>query len=276
MLDITNNETLIKKSSGWKIINWRELIYHRDLLLFLTIREVKAKYAQSILGVSWAIIQPLFTALMFTIVFGRLGHISSNGIPYILFSFVALLPWTYFSGSINDASVSLVNNVTLITKVYFPRIFIPIASAIAKLMDFSIGFLVLIILMVIYSRMPNWTLLLLPLLLSILFITTSSLCILFSAMAVQYRDVKHAMNFFIQLFMFATPVVYSTYSLPKQFQNWYALNPIVGVIEGFRAIFLNLPVPWTWLSLALIVSITMLFFSTSYFRHKENIFADVV
>ena len=252
------------------------MIDHRDLLFFLTIRETKAKYAQSILGISWAIIQPLFTALIFTVVFGRLVHINSNGIPYILFSFIAMLPWTYFSGSINDASVSLVNNVTLITKVYFPRIFIPISAAIARLLDLSIGFLVLIPLMIAYNRMPGWNLFLLPLLLVILFITSASLCIFFSAMAVQYRDVKHAMSFFLQLFMYSTPVVYSTYSIAKEWQKWYALNPIVGVIEGLRAIFLNLPIPWAWIIEGFWISILMFLLSTTYFRRKENIFADVV
>jgi lipopolysaccharide transport system permease protein len=247
MIDLVNNETLIKKSTGWRIIDWRELIYHRDLLFFLTIREVKAKYAQSVLGISWAIIQPLFTALMFTIVFGKLVRVNSNGIPYIL-----------------------------ITKVYFPRIYIPISAAIARLLDLSIGFLVLIPLMIIYARAPSWNLLLLPLLLVILFTASMSLCIFFSAMAVQYRDVKHAMSFFLQLFMYSTPVVYSTHSIAKEWQNWYALNPIVGVIEGFRSIFLNLPIPWTWIVIGFFISVLMFFFSTAYFRHKENIFADVV
>lgn len=276
MFDLKKNETLIKKSTGWRTINWSELIHHRDLLFFLTVREIRAKYAQSVLGVSWAIIQPLFTALMFTVIFGKLAKINSNGIPYILFSFLAMLPWTYFSGSVNDASISLVNNTTLITKVYFPRIFIPISSAIARMLDLFIGFLVLILLLIIYSRMPNWHLLVLPFLLLILFITSISLCILFSAMAVQYRDVKHAMNFFLLLLMYSTPVVYSTYSVPQEWQKWYALNPIVGVIEGFRAVFLNLPLPWLWIMMAFFVSIIMLIFSSAYFRHKESIFADVV
>jgi len=276
MFDLKKNETLIKKSTGWRTINWSELIHRRDLLFFLTVREVRAKYAQSVLGVSWAIIQPLFTALVFTVIFGRLVKINSNGIPYILFSFLAMLPWTYFSGSVTDASTSLVNNVTLITKVYFPRIFIPISAAIARMLDLCIGFVVLIPLLIIYARIPNWNLLILPLLLLILFITSISLCVLFSAMAVQYRDVKHAMNFLILLLMYSTPVVYSTYSVPTAWQKWYSLNPIVGVIEGFRAVFLNLPVPWGWIIKGFLVSILMLIFCSAYFRHKESIFADVV
>ncbi len=276
MFDLKTNETVIRKSKGWISINWNELIFHRDLLFFLTVREVRAKYAQSILGVSWAIIQPLSTALVFTIIFGKLVRVNSNGIPYILFSYLAMLPWTYFSGSVNDASTSLVNNATLITKVYFPRIFIPVSAAIARTLDLCIGFVILIPLLILHARVPGWNLLVLPLLLLILFITSISLCVLFSAMAVQYRDVKHAMNFLLQLFMYATPVVYSSYSVPKAWQHWYALNPMVGVIEGFRAAFLNLPMPWEWIIMACLVSTVMLIFSTAYFRHKESIFADVV
>jgi lipopolysaccharide transport system permease protein len=273
--EIAEKETLIKRSPEWRWLNWAEIVQYRDLLYFLTIRGIRAKYAQSVLGVSWAIIQPLFTTVVFTVVFGKFAKVNSNGIPYLLFNFIAMLPWTFFSGTLTDASVSLVQNNTLITKVYFPRIFIPLSAALAKWLDFGIAFIVLIILLFYFKINPGWNLIYFPLLLIDLFIVSMSLALLFSAMSVQYRDIKHGMTFLVQLLLYFAPVVYSTYSISPSLQNWYALNPMVGVIEGFRSVFLGTAMPWGWIITSFLVSAVLFVFSAAYFQRMERSFADV-
>ena len=226
--EMTEKETLIKRSTEWRWLNWKEIVQYRDLLYFLTIRGIRAKYAQSILGVSWAVIQPLFTTVVFTVVFGNFAKVNSHGVPYLLFNFIAMLPWTYFSGTLTDASVSVVQNNTLITKVYFPRVFIPLSAALAKWLDFAIAFIVLIILLFYFRISPGWNLIYFPILFVDLFLVSMALGLLFSAMSVQYRDVKHGMTFLVQLLLYFAPVVYSTYSVSASWQKWYALNPMVG------------------------------------------------
>ncbi len=273
--DITEKETLIRRTSDWRWLDWSELFRYKDLLYFLTMRGIRVKYAQSVLGISWAIIQPLSSAIIFTFIFGRFAKVDSNGVPYLLFNFIAMLPWIYFSGTLTDASVSLLQNNTLITKVYFPRIFIPLSSGLAKWLDFSIAFIVLIILLIYFRVNPGWNLIFLPVLLVDLFFASMSVALLFSAMSVQYRDVKHAMAFLVQLLLYFAPVVYSTHSIPPAWQKWYALNPMVGVIEGFRSIFLGHPLPWSWIATSLIVSAGLFIFSSAYFQRMERNFADM-
>jgi len=273
--EIAEKETLIRRSSEWRWLNWAEIVQYRDLLYFLTIRGVRAKYAQSVLGVSWAIIQPLFTTVVFTVVFGRFAKVDSNGVPYLLFNFIAMLPWTFFSGTLTDASVSLVQNNTIITKVYFPRIFIPLSAALAKWLDFAIAFIVLIVLLFYFKINPGWNLIYFPLLLIDLFLVSMALALLFSAMSVQYRDIKHGMTFLVQLLLYFAPVVYSTYSISATWRNWYALNPMVGVIEGFRAVFLGTAMPWGWITTSFLVSAVLFVFSAAYFQRMERSFADV-
>lgn len=269
-------ETLvIKPSSGWKFVNLKELWVYKDLLYFLTIRGIKAKYAQSVLGVSWAIIQPLFATLVFTIVFGRLAKVSSDGIPYALFSFLGLWPWSYFSGTLTDSSNSLIVNANMITKVYFPRLVLPLSAVFSKLLDFVISFFVVIAFLIYYRIAPGLSVFFVPLLILQLLFTSIGLGLILSAMAIQYRDVKHAMTFLVQILMYSAPVVYSTTAVPPQYQFWYALNPMVGVIEGIRAGFLNRPMPWEWILPGSIVAIGLLVFGLLYFRRMEKVFADV-
>lgn len=269
--------TRIRPQRGWKIVDFRELGHYKDLLYFLSIRGIKAKYAQSILGIGWAIIQPLFSTIVFTIVFGNLARVSSEGVPYFLFSLVALVPWTYFANTLSEASNSLVVNASMISKVYFPRLILPLSAAFAKALDFIIGFIMMVVLLAVYRMPVNWELLYLPLLLLILLMTSLGLGMTFSAMSVQYRDVKHALTFFMQLLMYAAPVVYPTTNVPERFRTWYALNPMVGVIEGFRSIFLHTqPFPWLWVAEAGIISLVVFIFGMFYFRRMERIFADVV
>lgn len=274
---MTQKVTIIRPTSGFKFINIRELVEYRDLLYFLVLRGIKAKYAQSVLGVGWAIIQPLFSTLVFTIVFGRLARVTSDGVPYFLFSLTAMVPWNYFANTLTESTNSLVMNANMISKVYFPRLVLPLSAAFSKLLDFLIGFIVLIIFLFVYGMSWSSEVFIVPLLVLILLMTSLGIGMLLSAMAVQYRDVKHAMTFFTQLLMYAAPVVYPTSRVPEQFQFWYALNPMVGVIEGFRSAFLHTnPIPWNFILQAAIVSMVLFFLGAFYFRRMEKVFADVV
>lgn len=270
------NITVIKPSRGWRAINIDEVLHYKDLLWFLTIRGIKAKYAQSVLGVSWAVIQPLFSTLVFTVVFGSLAKIDSNGVPYFLFSFAALVPWTFFSNTLTESANSLVANASMINKVYFPRLVLPLSSVFSKGLDFLISFMLLLGLLVAYRIVPHWEVVFLPWIILVLLMTSLGIGMILSAMAVQYRDVKHAMTFAVQLLMYAAPVVYPTTNVPAQYQFWYALNPMVGVIESFRSVFLHtIPFPYEWMGLGTLTASMLFVFGLFYFRRMERVFADV-
>jgi lipopolysaccharide transport system permease protein len=266
---------IIEASSGWKMVDLEELWRYKDLLYFLTLRGIKARYAQSVLGVAWAIIQPLFTTLVFTLVFGGLAKVDSDGMPYILFSYLALWPWNYFSGTLTESANSLVQNANMITKVYFPRMVLPLSAILSKLLDFIIAFVVVIFMLAYFRQMPGWGVLVLPLLTLQLLLCSLGIGMFFSAMAVKYRDVKHALTFVVQLLLYAAPVVYSTSAVPDQYLHLYTLNPMVGVIEGFRAAFLDRPMPWEWIWPGAIVAVIFFVFGMMYFRRMERVFADV-
>lgn len=268
--------TIIKPSSGWQLVNVKELIRYRDLLYFLVIRGIKARYAQSVLGISWAIIQPLFTTLVFTVIFGNVAKIDSDGVPYVVFSFSAMVPWTYFSTTLTESANSLVQNANMISKVYFPRLVLPLSAAFSKLLDFIIGFLVLTGFLIYFRMAPSWEIVFLPLLLLLLLMTSLGVGMILSAMAVQYRDVKHAVGFLVQILMYAAPVVYPTSAIPEAYRLWYSFNPMVGVIEGFRSIFLGTQAfPWQLIAPGAAVAVVIFTFATFYFRKMERIFADV-
>lgn len=267
---------LIRPTRGWKGVDISELIYYRDLLWFLTVRGIKAKYAQSVMGVSWAIIQPLFSTLVFTVVFGKLAKIESDNAPYFLFSFVALVPWTFFANTLTESANSLVANANMISKVYFPRLVLPLSSIFSKGLDFLISLILLCVFLVIYQVVPAWEIIFLPWMLIVLLMTSLGIGMILSAMAVQYRDVKHAMTFGVQLLMYAAPVVYPTTNVPEKWQVLYALNPMVGVIESFRSVFLGtLPFPYSWMMSGTIVSVVLFVFGLFYFKRMERTFADV-
>lgn len=274
---MTQIVTRIRPSRGWKGIDLRELIEYRDLLWFLTLRGIKAKYAQSILGIGWAIIQPLFTTLVFTIVFGNLANVTSDGLPYFIFSLTGMVAWNYFSGTLTESTGSLVANANMISKVYFPRLVLPLAAVLSKLLDFIIGMLALAVFLFVYRIPISWEVAVLPLLILLLLMTSIGTGMLLSAMAVQYRDVKHAMTFLTQLLMYAAPVVYPASSVPERFQYIYALNPMVGVIEGFRAALLHTrPIPWDFIGIGAAVALFVFIGGALYFRKMERVFADVV
>jgi lipopolysaccharide transport system permease protein len=272
----TRMVTIIEPSTGLKMVDWQELIAYRDLFRFLIWREIKVRYAQSAIGIGWAVIQPVCSMVIFTIVFGQLANVESDGVPYALFSFAALVPWTYFSNAINDGVASLVGETNMLRKIYFPRLLMPLSAVAAKLVDFSIAMSVLAILMLFYRQTPGVGVAALPLLIGLMVLTAAGISTWLSALAVQYRDVKHAMTFVVQLAMYASPVVYPTTLIPEQYRLLYAINPMVGVIEGFRSALLGTqPMPWDLIGVAALSAIAIFISGLAFFRSKERIFADV-
>ncbi len=254
----------------------RELAAHRDLLYFLVRREVKVRYAQSAIGIGWAVLQPLFPMLIFTIIFGRLAKISSDGVPYALFSFVGLVPWLYFSNGVTDGVNSLIANAHVLSKVYFPRLLIPLSSVIARFIDFCVASVVLIALMGWYGIVPNSGIIVIPWLLVMLVLSTVGIACWLSTLAIQYRDVKHALSFLIQIMMYTAPVVYSANLIPERWQLIYALNPMVAVIEGLRAALLGTrEMPWSFIGVGSVSALLLATTGASYFIRKQRLFADV-
>jgi len=279
-------EIVIERRSGWRLVDWRELWHYRDLFRFLVWRDIKVRYAQSSLGVAWAIIQPLFSMIVFTIIFGLLAGVKSDGAPYAVFSFVALVPWTYFSNAVTEGVNSLLGNANMLSKVYFPRLLLPFSAVAAKLLDFGIASILLGILMAWYGIVPNAGILLSPLFLLLMVLTAAGLGAWLTALSIQYRDVKYGINFLVQLLMYAAPVVYPASLIPETYlfrglslpvRTLYALNPMVGVIEGFRSALLSThPMPWTQIAIGATSSIVIFITGILYFRSKERLFADVV
>ncbi len=256
--------------------DWRELWHYRDLLSFLVWRDVKARYAQSVLGVGWAVIQPLFSMIVFTIVFGSLARIDSEGRPYAIFSYTALVPWTYFSSAVSTSTGSLITSSSMLSKVYFPRLIIPLTPLLSKLIDFGVGFSILFALMFWFQIPPTMNALYIPLLLLILMLTAGGLGMWLTSLAVQYRDVNYGINFGTQLLMYAAPVVYPTSLVPEAYRPFYALNPMVGVIEGFRSGLLGTnPMPWELIAIGTCSAVLLFVTGALFFRHKEASFADV-
>lgn len=267
---------VIQPTSGWRVIDFRALWEYRDLLYFLSVRGIKIKYAQSILGVGWAVANPLIQALLFTVIFGNLAALSSDGSPYILFSFTAMTTWTYFSGILSEATDSVVKNRDMIGKVYFPRLILPMAAVFGKLVDFGVAFIVLIGLLVYYGQAPTMDIIYFPLLLLILVMTALGVGCFLAALAVQYRDVQYAMAFLVRLLMYSAPVVYSVSIIPEEYQLLYSCNPMVGVIEGMRSIFLGTrEFPWDWVLTGGSVSIVLFIFGCFFFQRTERHFADI-
>ncbi len=259
-----------------RIINWQELWQYKDLFFFLVWRDIKTRYAQSVLGVGWAIIQPVFSMIVFTIVFGNLAKVNSEGVPYAIFSYTALVPWTFFSSSLTSASGSLISSKNLITKVYFPRLIIPISPVLGKLIDFGISFLILLGLMVWYGVKPTIWALMIPVFIIIMVLTAAGVGMWLTALSIQYRDIRYGANFFVQLLMYGSPVIYATSIIPEKYQILYALNPMVGVIEGFRSALLGTrAMPWDFLGVGALMAIAFFLSGAIYFRSMERYFADV-
>jgi len=255
----------------------KELWRYRELLYFFAWREIKIRYRQAAFGVAWAVIQPVFGMLLFTLIFGRMAHMPSDGIPYPIFCYCALVPWTYFSTVLSTASTSLTTNSALIEKVYFPRVFLPGGAALAGLLDFLIGSLLLVALMGYYHVRASWALIFTPLVILIMILLTIGASLTMAALNVRYRDVKHAMPFLIQMGMFATPIIYPVTMIPERFRPLLSLNPCWGIVEGFRAcVFPGLPVNFKLMGISMMVAVMVFLTSAYYFRRAEKSFADVI
>ena len=255
----------------------RALWFYREVLYFLIWRDVKVRYKQAAIGVAWAVIQPLMAMLIFTIVFGRFARVPSDGLPYPAFAYAALLPWDYFAQAITRSGNSLVANSTLISKVYFPRLILPIAMAVSPLVDSSISFLILLGMIAWFGIVPTWTICLLPLFLLMALVTALAVCLFLSALNVRYRDVGHAIPFLVQIWMYASPVAYSSSLVPERWRALYGLNPMVGVIDGFRWALLGSNTPnIQTMAVSGLVVILLLFVGVTYFRRMERSFADVI
>jgi lipopolysaccharide transport system permease protein len=271
-----NMMTRIEPQGSSPMLDFKELWRYRDLFVFWTWRSIKVRYAQSALGISWAVIQPLFTTLLFTIIFGNLAKLDSAGVPYVLFSFAALVPWTFFANSVSESTSSLIQNANMISKIYFPRLILPVAAVFAKFIDFMIAMVVMCLFLIYYQILPGWSVLLLPAHVLLMLVTSSGVGILLTALALQYRDVKYGISFLIQLLMYLSPVVYSVNIIPTEYRYFYAINPMVGVIESFRSSILHTaPMPWDLWMIGWVSSLTLLFFSLAFFRRKERLFADI-
>jgi len=268
----------IEPSKGWVSLKLRELWEYRELLYFLTWRDIKVRYKQTVLGAAWAIIQPVFTMLVFSLFFGRLAKVPSDGIPYPIFSYAALVPWTFFANGLSHSSDSLVSSSNLIKKVYFPRLVVPISSVVSGIVDFLLAFAVLLVLMTGYHIFPTSNILWLPLLLLLGFITALGVGLWLSAMNVQFRDVRYVVPFLIQFWLFATPIAYPSSLLSEPWRTLYGLNPMVGVVEGFRWALLGTATATSWplLGVSALMALGLLISGAFYFRRMEKSFADVV
>lgn len=267
---------IIKPRKGWQLIDFRELAAYRDLFLFLIWRDIRVRYAQSVLGIGWAVIQPVFGMIIFTIIFGRLADMESDGVPYAIFSYTALVPWAYFSNAMTDSSSSLVINASMIQKIYFPRLILPLTSILAKLVDFVIAFLLLLVLMPFFNVAPTVNIIFVPILVLLMTMTAAGIGMWLTALAIQFRDVRYGLNFGVQLLMYASPVVYSVSLIPEELRLLYAMNPLVGVIEGFRAALLGTSdMPWQYIGVGAAVASVLFVTGALYFRRMERVFADV-
>jgi lipopolysaccharide transport system permease protein len=269
--------TLIRPATSWSSVGLKELWDYRELLYFLTWRDVKVRYKQTALGAAWAIIQPVFIMLVFSLFFGRLGKIPSDGIPYPIFTFCALLPWQLFAHALTESSNSLVANERLITKVYFPRLVVPISAVLGGLVDFGIAFVILLGMMLYYGIVPTWAIVTLPGFILLAIMTALGVGLWLSALNVQYRDVRYTINFLIQFWLFATPVAYPSSLVPERWRPLYGLNPMAGVVEGFRwALLGKTEGPGAMLAVSTGVVILLLVGGLYYFRRMEQQFADLV
>jgi lipopolysaccharide transport system permease protein len=268
--------SVIKAQNKLFNFNLAEILEYRDLLFFMVSRDVTVVYKQTILGFGWAFLTPVLSIVVFTVVFGRLAKVPTDGIPYPIFACVGLLPWTYFSSSLTGSINSLIQSQGIFTKVYFPRIFLPLVPTFSKLVDLAVSFLLLVGLMIWYQVLPTWQMLLLPIPLILMMMTAAGMGLWISGLAVQFRDVKHASPFLIQILMYAAPVVWPVSLVSADWRPWYSLYPMAGVIEGFRAVMLGQSaMPWDLLLGGGIISLILLITGALYFSHLESGLADV-
>jgi lipopolysaccharide transport system permease protein len=275
-VDLKSSVKIIRPLNGWLSIDLKELWEYRELVYTFAMRDIKIRYKQTALGAAWAIIQPFMMMIVFTIFFGKLANIPSEGIPYPLFSYAALLPWTLFSEGITRSTNSMITNANIMTKVYFPRLVMPISGILSPLIDFMIAFAILIAMMLYYGFVPTINIVWLPVFILLALMTSLGVGLWLSAFNVQYRDFQYTLPFLIQLWLFASPVVYSSSILPQSYRWIYGLNPMAGVIEGFRWALLGTNPPSTMIVFSAIIVLVLLISGAYYFKRMEKTFADVV
>jgi len=260
----------------WEFFDFAELKHYRDLFYFLVWRDIKVLYAQTVLGFAWAILNPAVQIVVFSVIFGRVAAIETDGIPYLLFSTVAIIPWTYMSDAMTASSQSLVQGKQMLGKIYFPRVLFPLTPILAKLVDFSISLVILVAVMMYHKVELTWNLLLLPFLLVAMVLVPTGLGMWLAALAIRYRDIKFAMAYLIKLLIYSAPILYSASAIPTEFRFWYSLNPIVAVIEGFRSCLLGTPIEWLYIVPGLVTSVLLFLSGAIYFRRMERVFVDVI
>lgn len=278
---VIKHQTIIQPSKGWFSLQLGALWQYRELLYFLVWRDIKVRYKQTALGVTWVILQPVVSMVVFTFLFGNLLGVPSGDVPYPIFSFAALLPWNYFASSINKSSTSLVMNTNLVTKVYFPRMVIPISSVLSGLVDFGFGFLVLMGLMIYFRLPPSWTIVFLPAFLFLAMLTALGFGFWLSALNVRYRDINYLVPYIVQIWMYLTPVIYSVTLIPEQYRFLLALNPMTAVVGGFRWALLgpylaSAQAPGSILLFSFLITLVVLISGAVFFRRTERTFADVI
>ena len=277
MQNTSESITVIEPKKGWIPIDSKEIWEYRELLYFLTKRDIKVRYKQTVLGGLWAIIQPFFTMVVFTLFFGRMAKMPSDGIPYPIFVYAGLLPWTYFANALSTSGNSLVGSQNLITKVYFPRLIIPASAAFAGLLDFFVAMSILVALMIWYQYLPGFGILLFPFLIGLTFFCAVGVGMWLSALNVQYRDIRYVIPFLIQLWMFVSPVIYPVSMVTEKYRWLLALNPMGGVINAYRASLLgHKPIEWHYLTTSAVIIVIIFISGLYYFRRMEKTFADVV
>jgi lipopolysaccharide transport system permease protein len=267
----------IRAKKNWQLIDFKELRHYRDLFYFLVVRDIKVKYKQTVLGGLWAIIQPFFSMIVFTLFFGKLAKMPSDDIPYPIFNYTAMVAWTYFATSITGSGNSLITEKNLISKVYFPRIIVPLSPVLASLLDFSIAFMVLIGMMIYFHIYPSVMILCVPFLVILMMFTASGVGMVLAALNAKYRDIRYTIPFLVQLWMFASPIVYPASLIPGRYRLIYALNPMTGVIEGFRSALLGtVAFPTSMILISMIASVILFTSGLLYFKQMEHYFADII
>ena len=267
--------TTIKPISGWQFVDIGELVDYKDLFYFLVWRDIKSLYAQTILGFMWAILQPGIQIILFTIIFGKIAKIPTDGIPYTLFVTLAVVPWTYMSTAMGSSGQSLVSNRGMLGKIYFPRLIYPIVPVLSKLIDFGISLVIVILVILYYQITLTWNILYLPLFLIMMMCIPAGVGMWLSALAIRFRDVQFAMQFAVRMLMYTAPIVYSASTIDPAYRFLYSLNPIVGVIEGFRASLLGTEMPWVYILPGMVTTAILLVSGALYFRRLERVFVDV-
>ena len=272
---------VIEPTRGWTSLQLRAMWEYRELLYFLVWRDLKVRYKQTVLGVAWVLLQPVVSMAVFSVLFGGLLKVPSDGVPYPLFAYAALLPWNYFASSLSKSSTSLVGSAHLITKVYFPRLIIPLSGVLSGLVDFGIAFLVLVGLMVYYGVTPTWAIVLLPAFLLLAVLTALGFGLWLSALNVRYRDINYLIPFLVRVWMYLTPVIYGSTIIPERFRFLLSLNPMTGVVEGFRWALLGNRLadarpPGVLFAVSIAVTLLVLVGGVLFFRHTEDTFADII